>query len=120
MKWLFLPLLRCTDFQGRSTRAEFLGFLILLGVASLCAAFLDHGLDVSQVLGALFAVLTLPGLAVAIRRLHDSNLPGWALLVLLIPFIGQFLFLAALLRGGTRGSNDYGPDPLGSTEDGIV
>jgi len=49
--------------------------------------------------------------AVTIRRLHDSGLSGWLMLINLIPFVGGFIVLVLLLRDSTPGSNEYGPSP---------
>jgi uncharacterized membrane protein YhaH (DUF805 family) len=51
-------------------------------------------------------------LAVNVKRWHDRGKSGWWLLVILIPFIGPIWVLIEMgfLRG-TRGWNDYGPDP---------
>ena len=64
-----------------------------------------------------FAVL-IPGLAVAVRRLHDRDLSGWWLLGFfvgyMIPLINFFVgiaFLVIMLLPGTPGPNRFGPDP---------
>ncbi|SOC15961.1 DUF805 domain-containing protein [Rhodobacter maris] len=46
----------------------------------------------------------MPGLALAVRRLHDIGQPGWILLILifvgLIPWVGQLIaFIGILLIG---------------------
>lgn len=63
----------------------------------------------------LWALLTfLPNLAVAVRRLHDQDKSGWMILVGLIPLIGPIWLLVLYLSEGTRGPNQYGPDPKGA------
>ena len=92
------PLVRYADFQGRSRRAEFWSFYLLLGPGSGCLyAWLLHpslplfsGEPVTPDAGMLMQVLIpwslcmiaglalfLPPLAVQVRRLHDSNRTGW-------------------------------------------
>lgn len=53
----------------------------------------------------------LPGLAVAVRRLHDTNNSGTFLLIALVPIIGSIWLLVLLAKDGTKGSNKYGDDP---------
>ena len=53
----------------------------------------------------------VPGLAVAVRRLHDINKSGWFILVGFIPFIGGIWLLVLLATEGDRGDNQYGEDP---------
>jgi len=56
--------------------------------------------------------LFLPGLAVAVRRLHDRNKSGWWFLIILISFIGVIVLIIWFVGRGDSGQNNYGPDPL--------
>jgi len=55
-------------------------------------------------------VMLVPGIAVSIRRLHDTDRSGWWLLLGCIPLVGLVLiwFFAADSNGGT---NRYGQNP---------
>ena len=53
----------------------------------------------------------IPGLAVAVRRLHDQNKPGVLLLLGLIPGIGGLILLFFMLMDGDGQENDFGPNP---------
>ena len=53
----------------------------------------------------------IPSLAVAIRRLHDTDRSGWWLLIGLVPIVGAFILLYFYVIEGTRGPNRFGPDP---------
>ncbi|TGR16409.1 DUF805 domain-containing protein, partial [Mesorhizobium sp. M8A.F.Ca.ET.197.01.1.1] len=47
------------------------------------------------------------------KRWHDRNKSGWWTLIGLIPIIGGIWLLIELgILEGTRGANQYGPDPL--------
>lgn len=60
----------------------------------------------------LWALATfIPTLAVAIRRLHDTDKSGWFYLINFIPFVGPIIMFVFYLMEGTRGPNRYGPDP---------
>ncbi|WP_231373339.1 DUF805 domain-containing protein, partial [Escherichia coli] len=63
-------------------------------------------------LSMLYLLATfLPVLALAIRRLHDTDRSGaWALLFF-VPFIGWLVLLVFFCTEGTSGSNRYGNDP---------
>ena len=52
----------------------------------------------------------LPGIAVAVRRLHDTGRSGWMLLLGLIPCIGA-LVLIFFMCEDSHGSNQYGEPP---------
>jgi len=60
----------------------------------------------------VFVLATIiPGLAVAARRLHDTNRSGWWMFIALIPLIGPIVLIVFLATDGTPGSNTYGPSP---------
>jgi uncharacterized membrane protein YhaH (DUF805 family) len=83
-------------------------------------------LAVALSLPFVFAVLILvwPFIAITVKRLHDRNLSGWwMLLILAIPFAAKLIGLnpsTLLLIGyamlsamsGTSGDNRFGIDPL--------
>jgi uncharacterized membrane protein YhaH (DUF805 family) len=52
--------------------------------------------------------LLLPNLAVAVRRLRDTDRSGWWILVLLIPIIGYLIFLYWLVQPTYEGENRFG------------
>lgn len=130
MDWYFMVWSKYAEFEGRSRRTEywmfalfnFLAILALALVGGLGMAFIDKGSGVGGVLfiplGIYFLAVIIPGLAVAVRRLHDSGKSGWLLLLLIvlsiIPIIG---FIAAVVRivlmclDSDPGMNQYGPNP---------
>ena len=118
MSWFLLALNKYATFTGRSRRSEywFFGLFYLIFVVAL--AFVD-GLagTYDQASGAglfssIFALaLFIPSLAVAVRRLHDTDRSGWWLLISLIPLIGAIVILVFVLMDSTPGENRYGPNP---------
>ena len=89
-------------------------FIVLGGIV---AAVLDL-LANSNVLGGeplatLFYLATIiPGLAVSVRRLHDTDSSGWWLLLGLIPLIGMIVLIVWWCLEGSKGYNRFGADPL--------
>jgi uncharacterized membrane protein YhaH (DUF805 family) len=144
MEWMLMPLKRYADFSGRSRRKEYWLFVLLLIIVNLIANFIDTATGMAGWLGpygplaALIGVATLiPSIAVGVRRLHDTNRSGWWMLIGVVPYalmIGLFLsgnlvlagtmslvtivcalgLLVLMLLEGTKGPNNYGPDPKGS------
>ncbi len=163
MNWMFLPLKRYAEFSGRSRRMEYwmfvlfqvlvtLVFGLVFGVA-IGSAFSGRG---AGNFGALFASMgiafmvfglfwlgmLLPTIAVAVRRLHDTDRSGWWLMLYVGPYllmiVVQLLVFAAQSPGlivingllslvwlvaaivlivfmclpGTVGANRFGPDPM--------
>ncbi len=87
------------EFKGRADKKEFWIFYLI----NFC--FLIVLTKISETYGAIFwACVLLPHVAVFIRRMHDRNLSGW---YSILPPINIF---EALIKG-TKGSNNYGPDP---------
>jgi len=113
MNWYLAAIKKYAVFSGRARRSEywyfvlfnFIGFIVLLNITQLINN------DGSFALMSLFTIgLFLPGLAVAVRRLHDIGKSGWFLLVWFIPFGGIWL-IVSLATEGVKGSNEYGADP---------
>ncbi|MBR8239027.1 DUF805 domain-containing protein [Burkholderia sp. AU42008] len=107
-------------FEGRARRAEYWYFALLTSVLSVAgqivgAAGRDAGLITLLLLGVIFLVslaLIIPGIAVSVRRLHDTGRSGWFLLLALIPIVGGILLLVWMCSRGTEGPNRFGADPI--------
>ena len=109
------------DFNGRARRAEYWHF-VLWQVIIMVAALVVSGI-LGAVIGETGALLGMgvyylaalaffiPSLAAVIRRLHDTNRSGWWYLIALVPVVGAIVLLVFLASEGTRGTNNYGPDP---------
>jgi len=102
------------DFHGRASRSEFWFWALFAWIASggLWAST-SQGEFMTTIFSIISAVLFLPSLAVAVRRLHDTGKSALYLLMNLIPVAGPFIFLAAMLKQSTPGENQYGANPLG-------
>jgi uncharacterized membrane protein YhaH (DUF805 family) len=66
----------------------------------------------SDVIPDLWALVTLlPGLAVSVRRLHDTDRSGWWLFIMMIPIAGLVVLIVWFIQDGTPGYNRFGPNP---------
>ena len=108
------------DFSGRARRKEywcFTLFHILTAFAGECLAAVIY--DDNPTLGTAFGAIVLlyivasvvPSIAVTVRRLHDTDRSGWWYFIGLIPFVGPIWLLVLTCTDGTKGPNQYGPDP---------
>jgi uncharacterized membrane protein YhaH (DUF805 family) len=114
--WKTVVLERYAKFDGRAGRAEFWWFALAtwLLFAALWIVTLI-GFAIASALGWLLIIATIglslaiiiPSIAVAIRRLHDTNKSGWWLLISFIPF-GGIVLLVFYAMEGTNGPNDHG------------
>jgi len=100
------------DFHGRAARLEYWWFALFNALVSIVASIVDKdviGVPVVQAIVAL--ALIVPTVAVAVRRLHDTNRSGWWLLIAVIPLIGGVALLVWFCLRGTEGDNRFGPAP---------
>lgn len=106
------------DFTTRSCRSEYWFWALFVVIASIVLAVIDAatygiGPSGSGPLGSLFSLVTfIPGIAVAVRRLHDIDKSGWWLLLAFIPLIGWIVLIVWFATKGTEGPNRFGEDPL--------
>jgi len=151
MHWIKLAFTRYFDFSGRSQRREYWSFLVFWLIVWIVTAWIDRAAGLRLpvpngeakpfvgLLATIFLLATfIPGLAVGVRRLHDSNRSGWwtalpfapilllvvaAMTGLMPPVPFRFLPLLVLIPpvvllilmclGGTSGPNRFGADPRG-------
>ena len=110
---------RYLDFKTRSSRSEYWWWTLFSMVASAVATICDEALfgGESNPLYTINAlVLFIPGIAVAVRRLHDTDRSGWWFL-LAFTVIGILLLFYWYVQPGTQGMNRYGYDPLRTMAD---
>lgn len=138
MEWMLLPLKRYARFSGRARPKEFWMFFLFILIGMIALSFLDAALGLGHsdrwmmhqgwpggwrgaagfrnsggpLTGLFLLAMVIPYLAVAVRRLHDTDRSGWWLLLYVIPIIGGIILLIFFVMGGTRGPNRFGPDPF--------
>ena len=102
-------------FSGRATRSEYWYWVLFSIIVAIASAIADAALFEYSTTGPIESLtsllLFLPGLAVAIRRLHDVDKSGWWFL-LVFTVIGLIVLIAWGCMRGTVGPNRFGPDPL--------
>lgn len=169
MEWMLMPLKRYAQFTGRSRRKEYWMYTLFFVIVYIVLSILDRMLGLgggssvdpltaqngaamgggfgagtrTGVLTGIFCLaLLIPSIAVAIRRLHDTDRAGWWVLlgfgpyllaavlmvfgmltgqlgllatgglIMMIGFVGAIVLLVFMCLPGTAGPNKYGPDPL--------
>ena len=94
----FQGLKKYADFKSRASREEFWAFLGLVVISQALANLVGLLFGVGPLLSAIVgALLIIPQLAVAVRRLHDVGKSGMELLLPCIMFVA--LPLAFVFQG---------------------
>ena len=101
------------NFSGRASRSEYWWFTLFSFVVSIIASSTAIFSDTfSEILSCVVGLgLLLPGLGVAVRRLHDIGKSGWYLLLGLIPLVGGIILLVWYCQNSQNTANEYGPVP---------
>lgn len=118
MNWYFGVLKKYAVFSGRARRKEYWYFFLFNIVISIVLAIIDSitgsfspetGMGV---FGGIYALAVLiPGIAVSVRRLHDTDRSGWWLLIGLIPLIGAIVLLVFMVQDSKPSQNQFGSNP---------
>ena len=118
MSWYLAVLKNYFGFSGRARRKEYWMFVLFNIIFAIVAIVADNLLGLASreigygpIYGLYVLATIIPGLAVSVRRLHDTGKSGWYFLVALIPFIGGIILLVFMVNAGDVGENEYGNDP---------
>lgn len=100
------------NFSGRASRSEYWWYALFnMLVGIVITVVLGDGMLGQSVSGIVSLALLLPGLGLAVRRLHDTGRSGWWLLIALLPVIGWILLIVWYCQNSTMADNQYGPVP---------
>lgn len=110
-------------FSSRANRPEFWWFTLFVVLGACLTTTLDgavfrpdeylefgirFGLYTYWPLNSLFTLaIFLPGLAVSVRRLHDTDRSGWWVLLHFIPLVGTIILIVWFCGRGTPGRNRF-------------
>jgi uncharacterized membrane protein YhaH (DUF805 family) len=118
MNWYLEVLKKYAVFSGRARRKEYWFFTLFSTLISIALAIVDSVIGTfsaeagTGLLGGIYSLAVLiPGIAVSVRRLHDTDHSGWWLLIALAPCIGAIVLLVFMVTDSTPGDNQYGPSP---------
>jgi uncharacterized membrane protein YhaH (DUF805 family) len=148
--WAKRPLDKYAVFTGRAPRAEYWWYALALVVVFIVLSIVESIVGLNKMVFGLYGPLTallwlatiVPGIAVGVRRLHDTNRSAWWLLLLvpyliaagivgaamaagnpagyaaaglfgIVGFVCCIAFLFFMVLPSTPGDNRYGPNPYG-------
>ena len=120
MNWYLEVLRKYAVFTGRARRKEYwyyflINFLIItvLLIIDNMLGTLEHEAGMGLLSGIYALAVLIPGIAVAVRRLHDTDRVGWWVLIALIPIVGPIILIFFLIQDSAAGDNRFGPNPKG-------
>lgn len=101
------------NFNGRSSRSEYWWYALAMLILNVILTLITgHYETASAVIGTIVGLaLLLPGLGLAVRRMHDINKSGWWILINLIPVVGNIIFIIFACKDSDPYPNQYGPVP---------
>ncbi len=117
VNWYLKVLKNYVTFDGRARRKEYWLFFLINLIISIILSVVDSFIagSVANDIGLLSSIYSLavflPGIAVSIRRLHDTGRTGWWLLLVLIPLIGAIVLLIFMAQDSKPGVNRFGANP---------
>lgn len=114
-KDLFGPYLRMwklgLTFDGRTSRRDYWVAVLWSSVTMILLSLLGFvKVPLLIILAVYVASSILPALAMMYRRLQDIGRTGWWLLLSILPF-GELVLVYFAVQPGTKGANQFGPDP---------
>ncbi len=122
MNWYLSVLKQYAVFSGRARRTEYWMFVLCNVIVMLLLGMVDKliGGD-NELISSIYSLaVLLPSLAVAARRLHDTDRSAWWLLLGLIPIIGTLVLIYFMVCNGQQGPNRFGDDPKAAPSQGFI
>jgi len=115
MHWYLDVLKKYATFSGRARRKEYWMFFLFNVIIAFVLGLIDAFAGTNGVLGGLYTLAVLiPGIAVFVRRLHDTDHSAWWFLIAFIPIVGAIVLLVFMVKDSQPGKNRYGPSPKAS------
>lgn len=104
MNYFLAALKKYADFKGRARRSEYWYFVLFVFIIAIVVGILSVLIKLPILYTIFILSIIVPGIAVAVRRMHDVGKSGWYSLIPIYSLILAF-------TEGTPGTNEYGPDP---------
>lgn len=116
MKYYLEVLKKYAVFNGRARRKEYWMFFLFNIIISIILGFVEGLVGSPGIIGLLYSLaVIIPGIAVTVRRLHDTERSGWWLLTAFVPLIGAIVLLVFMAQDSKSGQNQYGANPKEAT-----
>ena len=113
MSWYLAVLKKYAVFSGRARRNEYWMLVLFNCIIGFVLVFIESIVGSPAIIADIYSLAVfIPGIAVGVRRMHDTDHSGWWLLFPLVNLV--FVCIE-----GTRGNNRFGPDPKAGEESSL-
>ena len=118
------------NFSNRTSRKDYWLFILVNIIVNVVLSFVivktfGYTIDITKIstiedlklivgtpVGLIniiwYGINIIPSFAISVRRMHDINKSGLAILVAIIPIIGWLIYLIFTLRASVNVNNNYG------------
>ena len=101
------------NFNGRSTRSDYWYVILINAIIGFVLGFIGGLIPdlegVTSVISTIYSIAVfIPGIAIAVRRLHDINKSGWFYLLSFIPLVGTIILIVFYCMASIDSNNKYG------------
>ena len=110
MLYFLIGLARLGEFYGRTSRKAYWIFTLFVNILAYAVIYLSNYLayhynnpEHFNLIYVFIIIILLPSLSSGWRRIQDTGNPGY---LLFLPFVNLYL----LLKKGTEGENEFGPE----------
>jgi uncharacterized membrane protein YhaH (DUF805 family) len=101
---------RYLDFNGRTSRGDYWRVFAINMILNILFYFAASQSAAAATVVFLYGLASLiPGIAINVRRLHDTNRRGWWLFALAVPIAGPIFILVLMALPGNQTENRFGP-----------
>ena len=98
--------------EGRASRSEFWWVFLANFLIGFALGIVGGIIGADTALSGLYSLAAcVPGILLAIRRLHDTGKSGWLWLVAFVPVVGTLILLVLLAQPSEPQQNRFGPVP---------
>ncbi|MBD5289145.1 MAG: DUF805 domain-containing protein [Bacteroides sp.] len=101
------------NFEGRASRSQYWWYVLFTALLGFLIGIIFGEETTGNIIqGIVTLALLLPGLGLAVRRLHDIGKSGWWIFLAFIPLVGAIILIVWFCQNSQMFPNQYGEVPM--------
>lgn len=101
------------NFEGRASRSQYWWYVLFTALLGFLIGIIFGEETTGNIIqGIVTFALLLPGLGLAVRRLHDIGKSGWWIFLAFIPLVGAIILIVWFCQNSQMFPNQYGEVPM--------